>query len=287
MKAPPLPREMVLASAGSGKTYHLSGKLVGLLALEEAPETIWASTFTRKAAAEILDRVLLRLARGALEEEEARKLAASAWMGRDSPPPDAFLDPEQCGRLLSRLVHSLHRTNIGTLDSFFVQVAKTFTEELGLPPAWRLVQGPQEDRIRSEALEAVLAGEDPGVLAELVRILTRGEVRRGVHAHLLDKVDDLLLLLRDVDPSVPDAWKPVFSGLGPGEMLPEEGIRRSCQELADDACTASGGHERPAPGQRPLLLGCAGVRRGSPERRGRAGPGPGRDARRRLRRHRA
>ena len=78
---PALPREMVLASAGSGKTYHLSSRLIGLLANEVSPESIWASTFTRKAAAEILERVLLRLARGVLDEGAARELAKGAWMG--------------------------------------------------------------------------------------------------------------------------------------------------------------------------------------------------------------
>ena len=70
-----LPREMVLASAGSGKTYYLSSRLIGLLARGVPPEAIWASTFTRKAAAEIQERVLLRLARGALKEKEAEQLA--------------------------------------------------------------------------------------------------------------------------------------------------------------------------------------------------------------------
>ncbi|MGD2124225.1 MAG: UvrD-helicase domain-containing protein, partial [Gemmatimonadota bacterium] len=60
--AVPFPREMVLASAGSGKTYHLSSRLIGLLALGAKPEAVWASTFTRKAASEILERVLQRLA---------------------------------------------------------------------------------------------------------------------------------------------------------------------------------------------------------------------------------
>ena len=231
MTGSPLPREMVLASAGSGKTYNLSGRLVGLLAREEAPEAIWASTFTRKAAAEILDRVLLRLARGALDETAARELAVSAWLDSETQPPAGYLGREHCARLLAKLVRSLHRTSISTLDAFFVRVATTFAEELGLPPAWRLVQGPLEDRMRSEALEAVLAAEDPGGLAGLVRIMAKGGGRRGVQAHLLERVEDLLLLHREVDPSVQDAWKPVFSGLGGG--LPEEEIRRRCATLAE------------------------------------------------------
>ena len=55
-----LPRELVLASAGSGKTYPLSSRIIELLASGAPPGDILASTFTRKAAGEILDRVLVR-----------------------------------------------------------------------------------------------------------------------------------------------------------------------------------------------------------------------------------
>ena len=75
---PPLPRELVLASAGSGKTYHLSSQIIKLLAMGTPPGEILASTFTRKAAGEILDRVLIRLAEGAVTAESARELGKSA-----------------------------------------------------------------------------------------------------------------------------------------------------------------------------------------------------------------
>jgi ATP-dependent exoDNAse (exonuclease V) beta subunit len=39
-------REMILASAGSGKTHRLSSRLIGLLALGTPPAEILASTFT-------------------------------------------------------------------------------------------------------------------------------------------------------------------------------------------------------------------------------------------------
>lgn len=234
----PLPREMVLASAGSGKTYHLSSRLIGLLALGVAPEALWASTFTRKAAAEILDQLLLRLARGALDPGRAEELADGAWLFPDTPRPPDFLDQEECGGLLAALVRSLHRANIGTLDAFFVQVATTFGEELGLPPSWKLVDGPLEDRMRSEALEAVLSREDSAVMAELVRIMAKGEVRRGVQSHLLDQVDALLQLQREVDPKVEDAWNPVFAGMDTADAPSKEEIEGRCGELADAMASA-------------------------------------------------
>jgi ATP-dependent exoDNAse (exonuclease V) beta subunit len=57
-----MPREMVLASAGTGKTFTIAGRIIGLLASGEAPGDVLATTFTRKAAGEILNRVLARLA---------------------------------------------------------------------------------------------------------------------------------------------------------------------------------------------------------------------------------
>ena len=46
----PLGHLMILASAGSGKTYALTNRFVQLLARGVPPERIIALTFTRKAA---------------------------------------------------------------------------------------------------------------------------------------------------------------------------------------------------------------------------------------------
>ena len=52
---------LVRASAGTGKTYRLTARLLRILLQGASPETILATTFTRKAAGEILDRVLVTL----------------------------------------------------------------------------------------------------------------------------------------------------------------------------------------------------------------------------------
>ena len=90
------PRELVVASAGSGKTYRLASRIIELLAGGVPSSQILASTFTRKAAGEILDRVLVRLAEAAEDPDKARKL------GQDVH--ERLSDSAECYQLLAGLI---------------------------------------------------------------------------------------------------------------------------------------------------------------------------------------
>ena len=69
----PIGHVMILASAGSGKTYQLTNRFVKLLALGARPERIVALTFTRKAAGEFFDEILNKLARAAQDPADAAR----------------------------------------------------------------------------------------------------------------------------------------------------------------------------------------------------------------------
>lgn len=216
------PRELVVASAGAGKTYRLSQRIIELLDAGAEPSEVLASTFTRKAAGEILERVLVRLAEGAVRPG-----------GLERDPP---LSQERCLEILSGLVRRLHTVNVGTLDSFFQRVARAFSLEMGLPPVWGLSGGPADEALQARAVSALLEGSDRGELLELVRRLQGGEAGQGVHGLLMKEVAGLHDLFRDVDPHAPEPWgfpSALLEALGPpperhevgevaGEILAQE-----------------------------------------------------------------
>ena len=219
----PFPRELVLASAGSGKTYRLSSRILGLLAAGAPPGSVLASTFTRKAAGEILERVLVRLAQGASDPGKAHDL------GRDAHP--SLTQPEECHRLLAQLLTDLHEMNVGTLDAFFVRVARSFFQELGLAPRWTIADEPTQDRLRTESVQAALVEADKTEMVELLRMLNRDAADRQVHATLLEKVDVLLGIRRQLDPRAEDPWSPAF---GVTEQLPLEVLREKARTLGNE-----------------------------------------------------
>jgi ATP-dependent exoDNAse (exonuclease V) beta subunit len=182
------PHKLILASAGTGKTYQLSGRFLALLFRGVPPERILATTFTRKAAGEILDRVLKRLVDAA--EDPAQLEALNAQLAGDGAPAATR---EGCVRLLAALGRGLHRFRIRTLDAFFVQLAGVFALDLGLPPEWRILEEDELKVLQRDALgDALRRAERPEVL-ELLRAMqkigTKG-ASRSVERSLLKTVED-------------------------------------------------------------------------------------------------
>lgn len=116
--------EMILASAGSGKTHALTTRFIRLLAHGVKPERIIALTFSRKSAAEFFSKILSRLASAAAHPAAAEKL------GGEIDRPE--LGTAGFTEMLGALVEKIHLLALGTLDSFFVRAAKVFPFELGL-----------------------------------------------------------------------------------------------------------------------------------------------------------
>ena len=103
---------LIEASAGTGKTQALAERLIALVRGRDnkgglEPHEIVALTFSRAAAGEIFERFVSLLA------ERAQG------------------DPS-CAALLRKVVATQHLSQIGTLDSFLMRIARSFPLELGL-----------------------------------------------------------------------------------------------------------------------------------------------------------
>lgn len=175
------PHELFLASAGTGKTFQLTNHFLRLLFAGVSPERILATTFTRKAAGEILDRVLERLANG------ARGGKALSELAHFTEQPD--LSQADCLRLLGNLTRVIDRFQVRTIDAFFVQLANLFALDLELPPDWSIVDEREDAELREEAVQSVLGDGHKSEWLELLRSLKAGAAPSRVHDELLSQLN--------------------------------------------------------------------------------------------------
>jgi ATP-dependent exoDNAse (exonuclease V) beta subunit len=212
--------KLVRASAGSGKTYQLTARLLRILLQGAAPETILATTFTRKAAGEILTRVLVSLAKAADENDDQGSLESlREQVGLPTLPRSA------CLGLLDTLLRNMHRLRICTLDSLFAQIARSFPFELNLPPAWRLTDEIEEVWMRERAIDQTISSMDRSETISLLSMLGKGEVKRSVTRELMNVVETAYTIQRQADKqawsklSAPKLPESVAITKAAGEML--------------------------------------------------------------------
>ncbi len=221
---PRFPHVAIRASAGAGKTFQLTSRFVALLARGEQPDRILATTFTRKAAGEILGRVLLRLADAAVDPAKCASLAEQI----DEPS----LTPERAAGILVRVTRSLHRLRICTLDSFFGGLAGTFSLEVGLPPTYSIVEDDDDDRLRLDAIDATLREQGVTRTVDLVRLLGRGDVSQRVSAQASE-------IVRELHPLYLEAPQEAWHRFATLPLLDAEKLEALCEAIASHAAAGS------------------------------------------------
>lgn len=154
------------ASAGTGKTRVLVDRYVHLLEADVDPRHILAMTFTRKAAAEMRERVLATLRRDA----EAGRFPAGRWKAISA---------------------RLHDVQITTIDGFCFGLLREFPLEAGVDPSFEVADETEMARFGSEALDRCLqearrlVETDEHVRLLLVRV--KPGVLRDAMASLIDR----------------------------------------------------------------------------------------------------
>ena len=179
---------MLVANAGSGKTFALTTRIIRLLLAGVSMDRIAALTFTRKSAGEFLDVLLVRLAEAA---SDRKKLAALA---KASDTPE--LSATDCCELLHHVIGHFGRLGLSTIDSFFARIARQFPLESGLPEEFAIADRASLASARERALAmsfALGAKGDQGLtsMIEQCHQISRKRGERNVFGMLLDQIDTL------------------------------------------------------------------------------------------------
>ena len=179
-------RNLVLAaSAGTGKTHTLVGVLLhAMLGASELggegahepidPSRIVATTFSRKAAAEIRERIVVELSALASDAPSASGYFASMTLAAERLGiswNDAVVTRRARGALAR-----IGQASIGTLHGFAYAIARTYALERGLPPGFALLEEEETLSLCEGAVERALVAlraRDPDATRDLVR-LSRG-----------------------------------------------------------------------------------------------------------------
>jgi ATP-dependent helicase/nuclease subunit A len=202
-------RNVVLeASAGTGKTRVLVDRYTNLIKAGVDPANILAITFTRKAAAEMRERIVLTLQSAATTGE----IPAARW--RD-------------------LRERLGDIAISTIDAFCLSLLREFPLEADLDPGFTMADETEVLRLVDEGLDRAMricrgiAATDPGVALLFAQL---GEFR----------LREALALLLDRRLVAHDALRR-FLVAGPAEVSPDGICSRAAAWLADTLQSVDGG----------------------------------------------
>jgi ATP-dependent helicase/nuclease subunit A len=186
------------ASAGTGKTSVLVARYVNLLARGVDPVNILAITFTRKAAAEMRERIIRELRKAAEQSTFDR--------GRWTAIRDRLADIQ-----------------ISTIDAFCLSLLREFPLEADLDPGFGMADETEVPRLVDRSLDTSLAifiglaKREPD-LALVLAQLGLNRTREGL-AHLLQR----RLVARDVLDR--------FLARGPADLTADDVCRRAVEAL--------------------------------------------------------
>lgn len=149
--------EWILANAGSGKTTCLTQRVVRLLLLGVKPESIVCITYTKAAASEMRERILLRLRQLFLADETNCKAQLEALM--EAPPTAEML--ARAKALFPSLLDSPHGgVQITTIHGFCQNILRRFPVEAGIVPHFTVLEDAVADALLREASLALLNKAD-------------------------------------------------------------------------------------------------------------------------------
>jgi ATP-dependent helicase/nuclease subunit A len=221
---------LLRASAGTGKTFQLSNRYILLILDGTSPETLLATTFTRKAAGEILDRIFKRLAVATTSETRANELSKEL---KTDP-----ISPQRFGEALIFLSSNLHRINVSTLDSYFAKLLTNHAYELSIGADWSIATSAEQAAQNRRAIMELLGQLSVTESARLMRFINNGKCNRGILRSLEKTISNLISPFYQ---SPATAWASDLRSESDTQLLTDEQISSAIElitsHLENDTCS--------------------------------------------------
>ncbi|HIZ87029.1 MAG TPA: UvrD-helicase domain-containing protein [Candidatus Coprenecus pullistercoris] len=186
--------EIWKASAGSGKTYKLTGDYLRLLLSGgmDRYKSILAVTFTNKATGEMKQRILKEL-NTLSSGGKSSYIKELMQLDRFAEVPGASREQavrEHAGALLSEILNDYSQFNISTIDRFFQQVLRSFAMETGHFASYNIELN--DNNVLTVAVDSLMSALDDN--EELLQWLIDMSVEAVENGRNWDSVPQLLSL---------------------------------------------------------------------------------------------
>ena len=232
------------ASAGSGKTYALISRILALLLDGANPQRLLCLTYTRAAAAEMMERLAGRLIAWAtdreIREREVREIVGAELS--DEALQEKFA---LAGRLFFIALDSPGGIRVRTIHAWCQELLHSFPLEAGVPPDFEVLEEATAGRIRQQAKIRALRQEgkqDKDNLSHefLSRYADEKQLNQVLRAIWEGKEDKFRTLLDD-EKQVLQLLQEQLGWQVPSLATPQEFFARICapdETVASDAQTA-------------------------------------------------
>lgn len=157
---------VVSASAGTGKTYQLSQRYLRLVAAGAEPAEILTVTFTRKAAAEMKERIFADAMQVLSDPQAARALDAEMrdHLQRARRQHPDVRQPRNAHAAAEAILTQSQSLKIQTIDSLFQELVQRFPVEAGehVPIPFRIAETVEMQEILEKAYQRLFEDADTG-----------------------------------------------------------------------------------------------------------------------------
>ena len=183
---------LIRASAGSGKTFKLTNRFIELLVNGVPPEKVIALTFTKRAAGEFFEGILMKLSNAAVCNNEAKLLVKEITL---SEKDTTNISQADFVSALRRLIESMPQLSLGTIDSFFHRMLGLFPLEFGLGGEFEIMSEFERKRARSNVLEWIFDSRQADksareAIIESHRLASAGKDKRDFVSAFARHLDD-------------------------------------------------------------------------------------------------